>query len=133
MISDYTVQRVKDLSIVDVLGKYVKLQRQGANYVCCCPFHGEKSPSLNVSPSKNLWHCFGCDRGGDAIKFVMELQNIEFHTAVEEIAKNNGVYVEYVATERSEEQSLMQSIVRVCSSLLNRCRNTLFLRSQRTQ
>jgi DNA primase len=104
MISDNTVQRVKDLSIVDVLGKYVKLQRQGANYVCCCPFHGEKSPSLNVSPSKNLWHCFGCDRGGDAIKFVMELQNIEFHTAVEEIAKSNGVYVEYVTTERSEEQ-----------------------------
>lgn len=104
MISDNTVQRVKDLSIVDVLGKYVKLQRQGANYVCCCPFHGEKSPSLNVSPSKNLWHCFGCDRGGDAIKFVMELQNIEFQAAVEEIAKSNGVYVEYVATERSDEQ-----------------------------
>ena len=104
MISDNTVQRVKDLSAVDVLGKYVKLQRQGANYVCCCPFHGEKTPSLNVSPSKNLWHCFGCDRGGDAIKFVMELQNIEFQAAVEEIAKSNGVYVEYVATERSEEQ-----------------------------
>ena len=104
MISESTVQRVKDLSAVDVLGKYVKLQRQGANYVCCCPFHGEKSPSLNVSPSKNLWHCFGCDRGGDAIKFVMEFQNIEFQAAVEEIAKSNGVYVEYVATERSEEQ-----------------------------
>ena len=71
MISESTVQRVKDLSAVDVLGKYVKLQRQGTNYVCCCPFHGEKTPSLSVSPSKNLWHCFGCDRGGDAIKFVM--------------------------------------------------------------
>ena len=104
MISDSTVQRVKDLSAVDVLGKYVKLQRQGANYVCCCPFHGEKTPSLSVSPNKNLWHCFGCDRGGDAIKFVMEFQNIEFQAAVEEIAKSNGVYVEYVATERSEEQ-----------------------------
>lgn len=104
MIGERTVQRVKELSVVDVLCKYVQLKRQGANYVCCCPFHGEKTPSLNVSPNKNLWHCFGCDRGGDAIAFVMEHQNVDFQTAVEEIAKANGVPIEYVVSERSEEQ-----------------------------
>lgn len=104
MIGERTVQRVKELSVIDVLCKYVQLKRQGANYVCCCPFHGEKTPSLNVSPNKNLWHCFGCDRGGDAIAFVMEHQNVDFQTAVEEIAKANGVPIEYVVSERSEEQ-----------------------------
>lgn len=104
MIGERTVQRVKELSVVDVLCKYVQLKRQGANYVCCCPFHGEKTPSLNVSPNKNLWHCFGCDRGGDAIAFVMEHQNVDFQTAVEEIAKANGVPIEYVVSERSEER-----------------------------
>lgn len=104
MIGERTVQRVKELSVIDVLCKYVQLKRQGANYVCCCPFHGEKTPSLNVSPNKNLWHCFGCDRGGDAIAFVMEHQNVDFQTAVEEIAKANGVPIEYVVSECSEEQ-----------------------------
>ena len=104
MIGERTVQRVKELSVVDVLGKYVQLKRQGANYVCCCPFHGEKTPSLSVSSSKNLWHCFGCDRGGDAIAFVQEKVGCDFQTAVEEIAKANGIAVEHVASERSEEQ-----------------------------
>ena len=104
MIANVTIDKVRELPIVEVLSHFVQVKRQGASYVCCCPFHGEKTPSLNISPAKNLWHCFGCGKGGDAIAFVMELQGIDFQEAVTEIAKRSGVPVEYVKSEKSEEQ-----------------------------
>ena len=104
-ITEQCKQRVIDAADVHgVISDFIQLHKKGAGFWACCPFHGEKSPSLNVSPSKNLWHCFGCGRGGDAIKFVMELQNIDFQDAVADIAKKNGINVDYVTTELSEEQ-----------------------------
>lgn len=107
MISENTINKVKSLDVAEVLGHYVTLQRKGAALVCCCPFHGERTPSFSVTPSKNVWHCFGCGKGGDAIAFVMEHERLQFSEAVEAIAKKCGIPVEYVSGERSEEEKAL--------------------------
>jgi DNA primase len=81
------------LDIVDVVERYVPLKKAGANYVACCPFHNEKSPSFTVSQSKQFYHCFGCGVHGTAIGFVMEHGGLSFVDAVEELARGIGMAV----------------------------------------
>ena len=81
------------LDIVDVVGRYIPLKKAGANYVACCPFHSEKTPSFSVSPAKQFYHCFGCGAHGSAIGFVMEHQGLGFVEAVEELARSAGLSV----------------------------------------
>ena len=81
------------LDIVDVIERYVPLKKAGANYVACCPFHNEKSPSFTVSQSKQFYHCFGCGAHGTAIGFAMEHAGLSFVDAVEELARSIGVTV----------------------------------------
>ena len=81
------------LDIVDVIERYVPLKKAGANYVACCPFHNEKSPSFTVSQNKQFYHCFGCGAHGTAIGFVMEHGGLGFVDAVEELARSAGVTV----------------------------------------
>lgn len=85
------ISRIIDLPIVSVIEKYITLKRNGANYKACCPFHDEKTASLVVSPSKNIYKCFGCGKGGGGINFVMEHQKLEFWDAVKLTAKNHGI------------------------------------------
>ncbi|MBU1978761.1 MAG: DNA primase [Gammaproteobacteria bacterium] len=84
---------LNSLDIVDVVDRYVPLKKAGANYVACCPFHSEKSPSFSVSPTKQFYHCFGCGAHGSAIGFVMEHQGLGFVEAVEELARSAGLTV----------------------------------------
>jgi DNA primase len=81
------------LDIVDVIERYVPLKKAGSNYVACCPFHNEKSPSFTVSQSKQFYHCFGCGVHGTAISFVMEHMGMGFVEAVEELAQSVGMVV----------------------------------------
>lgn len=81
------------LDVVDVVERYVPLKKAGANYMACCPFHNEKSPSFSVSPTKQFYHCFGCGAHGTAISFVMEYQGLGFVEAVEELARSAGMTV----------------------------------------
>ncbi len=81
------------LDIVDVVERHVPLKKAGANYVACCPFHNEKSPSFTVSQSKQFYHCFGCGAHGTAIGFVMEHVGLGFVEAVEELARGAGLEV----------------------------------------
>jgi len=81
------------LDIVDVIERYVPLKKAGANYVACCPFHNEKSPSFTVSQSKQFYHCFGCGAHGTAIGFVMEHAGFGYVEAIEELARSIGVTV----------------------------------------
>ncbi len=81
------------LDIVDVVERYVPLKKAGANYVACCPFHNEKSPSFTVSQSKQFYHCFGCGAHGTAIGFVMEHAGFGYVEAIEELARNVGLEV----------------------------------------
>lgn len=106
MISESTINKVRNLAIEDVLKPYVRLSRKGLTLMGLCPFHPERTGSFAVTPGKNLFHCFSCNRGGDGIAFIMEKENLTFMEAVAFIAKNNGIPVEYSDEERSEEELL---------------------------
>ena len=79
--------------IVDVVGSYVALQRKGGNLFGLCPFHNEKTPSFSVSPDKQIYHCFGCKKGGGVINFIMEIENLTFPEAVRFLAKRANLPV----------------------------------------
>ena len=94
MIDRETVDRIyAAANIVDIIGDYVTLKRKGVNYQACCPFHNEKTPSFVVSPSKGVYKCFGCGKGGGAINFIMELDSLPFRDAVGVLAKRVNLEV----------------------------------------
>lgn len=103
MISSNTIQKVRDLAIETVLKPYVSLRRRGSSLVGLCPFHAERDASFTVNTEKGLWHCFSCRRGGDAIGFVMEKENCTFIEAVEKIARDNSIQIEYGREKTDEE------------------------------
>jgi len=106
------------LDIVDVIERYVPLKKAGANYVACCPFHNEKSPSFTVSQSKQFYHCFGCGAHGTAIGFVMEHAGTGFVEAVEELARGVGLSVPHEQSQVAQHKiapdlyELMQTATR---------------------
>jgi DNA primase len=95
LISQAVIEQIRAASdIVDVIGGYIPLKRAGGNFVALCPFHREKSPSFNVSPHKQFFHCFGCHKGGDVFAFVKEYENIEFIDAVRRLAERARIPIE---------------------------------------
>ena len=103
MIDRETVDRIyAAANIVDIVGDYVTLKRKGVNYVACCPFHNEKTPSFVVSPSKGLYKCFGCGKGGNAVTFVMEQEAVSYPEALKIVAKRYGIEVREEALSDEE-------------------------------
>ena len=103
MIPDYVKDQIKERDIVSIIqDEGVELKREGSHYKCCCPFHGEKTPSFVVTPSRNMYHCFGCGRTGDAISFVMERRGMTFYEAVEHLAGRLGI--DYEKKEPTPEE-----------------------------
>ncbi len=95
-ISENTLNSIREqVDIVDVVSNYLTLKRTGSNFRALCPFHDEKTPSFFVSPSKQLFHCFGCGKGGDLIKFVSEIEGINYFEAAVKIAKEYNIQIEY--------------------------------------
>ena len=94
--------------IVDVISSYVKLQKKGSSYFGLCPFHNEKSPSFSVSPSKQMYYCFGCGAGGNVLTFIMEYENYSFPEALKYLADRVGV--ELPQQEMNEEMKRQQDL-----------------------
>jgi DNA primase len=118
MIPESFIQEVLNrIDVVDIVDQRVKLKKAGANYVACCPFHQEKSPSFTVSPSKQFYHCFGCGAHGSAISFLMEYEGLTFIESIQSIASQLGLSVPNEQTtsksDKSDylilEQALMQA------------------------
>src|SRR5690348_5319274 len=104
-ISPAILERIRSASdIVDVIGGYVPLKRAGANFVALCPFHKETTPSFNVNPHRQIFHCFGCHKGGDVFAFVKEYESIDFVEAVRRLAERARIPLEY-EQNAGEQQS----------------------------
>ncbi|MFZ0827668.1 MAG: DNA primase [Verrucomicrobiia bacterium] len=104
-LSPATRERIRAASdIVDIIGSYLPLKKAGANFVALCPFHKEKSPSFNVNPHRQIFHCFGCHKGGDVFTFVKEYENIGFMDAVRRLAERAKIPIEFDQTP-GEQQS----------------------------
>ena len=105
------------IDIVDVIERYLPLKKAGANYVACCPFHSEKTPSFSVSPSKQFYHCFGCGAHGSAIGFIMEYAGLGFIEAVEDLAGTIGLQV---PQQRPDERRLKVAGAAPLTELMSR-------------
>src|SRR2546423_9089481 len=97
------LQRQAD--IVRVVSDYVTLKKKGANWMACCPFHQEKTPSFSVNPSKGFYKCFGCGKGGTAFNFLMEMEGLNFPEAVQRVAEISGVMLPEPVDDRAYEVS----------------------------
>ncbi len=95
LIPRETIEQVlASTDIVDLIGGYIPLKRAGTGYKANCPFHHEKTPSFNVSPHKQFYHCFGCGKSGNALSFVMEQEGLLFMDALKKLATKAGVHLE---------------------------------------
>ncbi len=118
MIDKETVDRIfASANIVEVISDFVQLKKKGANYQACCPFHNEKTPSFVVSPSKGLFKCFGCGKGGNAVTFVMEHESMTYPEALRYVAKKYGIEVsERTLTPEEEHRNDNRESMMVVSS-----------------
>ncbi|QEY25732.1 DNA primase [Neisseria zalophi] len=114
--SEFIDELLAKVDIVDIIDEHVPLKKGGANYMACCPFHKEKSPSFSVSPQKQFYHCFGCGAHGSAIGFIMEYQGLSFTEAVQYLADRVGMTVPRTAgrqenpQERAERKKKQQTL-----------------------
>lgn len=115
MIDKATVDRILDSAqIVEVIGDFVSLKKRGANYIACCPFHHEKTPSFSVSPAKGIYKCFGCGKAGSAVSFVMEHEQISYPEALKYLAAKYNIPI----TEKEETKEESEARVKRESLIL---------------
>src|SRR5512135_71842 len=114
LFSSATLEQIRAASdIVEVIGSYLPLKRAGANFVALCPFHKEKTPSFNVNPHLQIFHCFGCGKGGDVFRFVQEFESVDFPEALRRLAERAKIPLEYESGgadqhSRSIKEQLLQ-------------------------
>jgi DNA primase len=113
-IPESKIEEIREsTNIVDIISQFVQLRKRGKNYVGLCPFHSEKTPSFTVSDEKQIFHCFGCHTGGNVFKFLTEYHKISFVEAVQELAEQQGITIEFdkeAYTEQQSEQEVLYDI-----------------------
>ncbi|HSN09270.1 MAG TPA: CHC2 zinc finger domain-containing protein, partial [Hanamia sp.] len=113
MIPQETIQQiVSRIDIIEIINSFVKLRKRGTNYIGLCPFHNEKTPSFTVSPSKEIYKCFGCGRSGNAISFLMEHEKYSYIEALKWLAVKYNVEIEEKETspEYKQQQQAADSL-----------------------
>src|SRR5512137_1302940 len=129
MIDRPTIERILDAAqIVDVIQEFVPLKRRGANYLGLCPFHNEKTPSFTVSPSKEIFKCFGCGKVGNSVNFIMEHEHLSYPEALRYLAKKYNIEIEEkeVTTEEIQKQNERESILVVTQYAARQFTENLF-------
>jgi DNA primase len=127
LFSSATLEKIRAASdIVDVIGSCLPLKKTGANFAALCPFHKEKTPSFNVNPHKQIFHCFGCHKGGDVFTFVKEYENITFPEAVKRLADRAKIPLEY-SQNPGEQQAhhLKDQLLQIHEQITQRWKNAL--------
>src|SRR5665213_2705903 len=126
-LSPATREQIRAASdIVDVIGSYLPLKRAGANFTALCPFHKEKTPSFNVNPHKQIFHCFGCHKGGDVFTFVKEYENIGFMDAIRRLAERAKIPLEFENSPAAQEsRHLKDQLLEIHDKIAQRWQNCL--------
>ena len=127
VIPQATIEQIRNASdIVDVIGSYLPLKRAGTNFIGLCPFHNEKTPSFNVSPSRQIFHCFGCHKGGDVFTFLREFENLTFVESVQRLAERARIPIEFeMNSGQREEGSLREKLRTLHEQVARRWETTL--------
>ncbi|NOS69363.1 MAG: DNA primase [Verrucomicrobia bacterium] len=127
LIPDSTLDQIRAANdIVDIIGGYIPLKRAGANFTALCPFHREKTPSFNVNPHKQIFHCFGCHKGGDVFTFVKEYENIGFVDAVRRLADRAKISLELDNNPAAQEsRHIKDHLLQIHDQITQRWQNCL--------
>jgi DNA primase len=127
LIASATLEQIRAASdIVEVIGSYLPLKRAGANFVTLCPFHREKSPSFNVNPQRQIFHCFGCHQGGDVFSFIEQYENLTFVEAVRRLAERSKIALDYDREPgRREGLHLKETLWQIHEQITQRWQNAL--------
>ncbi|HEF5765549.1 TPA: DNA primase [Campylobacter jejuni] len=111
MITKESIENLSQrFNIVDIIENYIEVKKQGSSFVCICPFHADKNPSMHINPTKGFYHCFACKAGGDAFKFVMDYEKLSFADAVEKVASLSNFTLSYTK-EKQENKKELKSIL----------------------
>ncbi len=121
-IPQHIIDQVRDRSdVAEIVGQYVELKRAGTNFKALCPFHSERTPSFVVSPERQIYHCFGCGKGGNVFQFLMEMDGVSFPEAVRELAQRAGIEIETkVAPDERSENDALYEVNRVVAHFYHR-------------
>jgi len=118
--SDAVIDEIKaNNDILDIISQYVILKRSGRNFLGLCPFHKEKTPSFSVSPDKQIFHCFGCGVGGDAINFICKIENVNYREAIQMLAEKAGITLPADNTQDSKKEMLKQKVYEINEIVAN--------------
>src|SRR3954467_2157950 len=122
LIPPHLLEQIRAASdIVDVIGSYLPLKRAGANFVALCPFHKEKTPSFNVNPQRQIFHCFGCHKGGDVFRFLQEYESLSFMEAVRRLADRAKIPLETSTDPRQvENRSIKDALLDIHERIAQR-------------
>lgn len=118
---DNNIEKIKDrVDVVDLISSYLKVQKAGVNYKANCPFHNEKTPSFYISPSRQIWHCFGCLKGGDQFAFVQEAEGVDFPEALRILAKRAGIELEKFDRSFQDSRTRLYAVCELAAKFFQR-------------